>query len=254
MADHAVVVLIPHVSLALFAATLGSKSLPIQIRPLLRRVHRSVRRIGAEIGQKRFPFVRIFLDELLRVFKEDIRAMPFCRHWNTVVPVRAIKISIVPVVRGLPHSASAMAEHVLKAPVFRPIRIIVAKVPLPKHPRGIPGIAKDIPDRHFVLPQHRPAHNGVPDAGSIRPVPRNQGGAGGRAGRRDVIIVQPDRLAVQFVEVRCLNDRVAMCCNVPIALIICNHEDHIGFFLGDRRAHEGKSEAKHVKQSSLIHW
>ena len=62
-----------------------------------------------------------------------------------VVPVAAIKVSVIPVIGRLTDAAAAVPHDFAIAAIFRAIGIIVAQVPFAKHAGRVAGIGKNCP-------------------------------------------------------------------------------------------------------------
>ncbi len=164
---------------ALFGVGLGG---------FLRRMHRAVRGVGAEINEERLVAVLHLGDEALSIIKKHIGAKTLDRHGFAVVKIGAIKVGVVPKIGRLPHAATTVAQHFLKAAILRAVRIVVAQVPFAKHAGVVTAIAENPADGHLVMAQHRPAHDRVPHTGAIGPASSDQRRPRRRTRRRHVVI------------------------------------------------------------------
>lgn len=84
-----------------------------------------------------------------------------------------------------------------------------------------------LPDGHFVFTEHGAAHDGVPDAGSVGPVPGHERRPGGGAGGGNVVICQDGGFAVERVEVGSLDDGVAVAGEIAVALVVGDDDDDV---------------------------
>ena len=69
----------------------------------------------------------------------------------------------------------------------------------------------------------------MPDACAIGVMAGHQGCPGGSAGWADVVVCEPEALGVEFIDVRCLDLRIAVTAKISITLVIGNDDDDIGF-------------------------
>ena len=129
-----------------------------------------MRSVCCDVSQKWLAGSLLRPDELPGVVKPDIRAESLNSFWFRVVKVTAIEVGVVPEVRSLTDSTTAMPHDFIKAAIFRAERVVISQVPLTEHARGVAGFFEDLPHRDFVFTKHRPAHDGVPDTGAVGPV------------------------------------------------------------------------------------
>lgn len=177
----------------------------VEVSKLLGCVHRAVGGIGRDHSKKGLAGGSPRCDELPGRSKPDVGAVTvvFLRH--AIVPVGVVKVCIVPEVRRLSYATPSVPDHLVKAAFFRAIRVIVPEVPLPEKPSRIAGIGKNITHGDFIHPQHRAPLDGVPDSGAVCPVTGVEGAARRSAGRRHMVVLKPDTLSMQGIEVRGLN-------------------------------------------------
>ena len=162
-------------------------------------MHGSVGSICAEIYKKRFFAFLYFTNKALGIIKINITTETF--DWNcfTIMKVGAIEICIVPVVRCLAYSAATMSQDFLEPSIFRPVRIVITKVPLPKHARMITTIPKDLSNRYLVMTKHGTTHDSVPNSCSISPSACNKSSSSWRTGWCNMIICESNRFAVELI-------------------------------------------------------
>ncbi len=215
VSDHAVVV--GHVV----------RQVRVELGKALRRVHGPVRGVGGYVGEKRLGAVLVGQDETLGVVEKDVGAEPGRRLGLGVVEVGAVKVGVVPKIRRLAHAAAAVAQHLIEPAIFGPEGVVVAQVPFAEHPGHVAAVLEVLGQGHLVFADHGAAHDGVPDAGPVGPVTGQEPGAGWRARRRHVVILQPHRLAVELVQIRRFDDGIAMRGDVWVALIVGDDEDDV---------------------------
>ena len=114
-------------------------------------MHWAVRCIGGYVGEEWFAGFFLGLDEAGGVVKKDIGAESFDGCGFTVVPVRAIEVGVVPVVRCLADAATSVAQDFGEAAVFGSVWIVIAEVPFAEHAGGVAGVFEDFPDGDFIF-------------------------------------------------------------------------------------------------------
>ena len=86
------------------------------------------------------------------------------------MPVAAIEISIVPIVRCLSYAATAMSHHFCEPTIFWAERIVVTQMPLPEHSGSVSIVFENLPHGNFALTEHGSPHDGVPNTRTVGPV------------------------------------------------------------------------------------
>ena len=189
-----------------------------------------MRGVGREIEQERLR--PILFDEPHALTEPDVGAVALELFELPVPFVGVIEVVVAPVIRGLPNPAATMPDDILKAPVLRTMRSVVAEVPLADHPGHIAGAGKQVCDRLFV-----PVHHRAPRTGSVtRPctgvIAGHQRRARGRAERADMEIREAHGLGVEAIQIRRLEDRIPVTGQIAVALIVSHHEDDVGLARG----------------------
>src|SRR5210317_2249894 len=93
---------------------------------------RTMRGVGREIKQKRLR--AILFDETHALTEPDVSTVALEFLEFPVPFVGVIEVVVAPVIRGLTNPAATMPHDVLKAPVLRTMRCVVAEVPFADHP------------------------------------------------------------------------------------------------------------------------
>ena len=217
-------------------------------------MHGAVRRVGTEVHEERFFAVFHLGDEALGIIKKDISAKALRRHGFAVVKIGTIKVGVIPEIRRLAHAAATVSKHLLKAAILRAIRIVVAQVPFTEHTGMITAIAKNFADGHLIMAQHGTTHDRMPYAGAISPAAGDQCRPRRRTGRSHVVIREPHTVRMQLIQMRRLQDRVAMTRQIAIALVIGNHQHHVrpfGCLGSDHGKHESTEEEQFFHKSQF---
>ena len=113
----------------------------------------------------------------------------------------------------------------LESSIFRTEGKVCSQVPFAKDARGVTGVAEHISHRRNVRSQQRAATTDVDTSIACRIQPRQQLPSGWGTHRRDMKVRKSQTLFVQRVEVRRLQNRVAMRREFGVALII-GHDNH----------------------------
>ena len=98
-ASHVFVDVGDHPVVGLLAGLLSG----IHVEILLRAVERTVRGVGADVGEEGLLLGSALLDELDSVIEEDIRAESLGRNDHAIVEVVTVEVVIVPEVGSLAH-------------------------------------------------------------------------------------------------------------------------------------------------------
>ncbi len=145
------------------------------------------------------------------------------------MPVHVVEVIVAPVdVAGGRDGAVPVDDRFLESAVLRPVRVVVAQVPLAEDARPIAVVGEDVCHRRCAAGEEVHAVVGALDGDGAAVPARQQRRASRRALWRDVEIRQPDTFAVELVEIRRLDPPVAVACQVAVALIIGHDEDDIG--------------------------
>ena len=193
---------------------------------------RAVRRIGGDVQKEGSISVR--LNKTKALSEPHVRAVAFECLEGAVALVGIVEVIVSPVIRGLPHTTAAMPDHVLKPTILGTVRRIVTQMPLAHHASDIPVVSEQIRHSFLVRMHHRTSGAGAIGACTRRVMPGHQGRTRGRTERAHMEIGQAYGLAMQTIEIGCLEDWIAVTAQVAIPLIIGHHQDDIGPVHGSR--------------------
>ena len=98
-------------------------------------------------------------------------------------------------------------------------------MPFAKQPGAIAGPRQQLGDRDFVRPHQGSARKSVHDAGAVVVPTGHQARSGRRANRADIEVCAFDRSRGKAIDVRRLNNRVAVATEIAIGLIVGEDED-----------------------------
>ena len=125
--------------------------------------------ICGNVGKERLFGIRLLLDELMSLLKENVSTEAFGFFDLAIVKVGTIEVGVIPDIGSLTDAASAVAVNFFKATVFRTVRVVVTEVPFAEHCGGVIFL-KMLAEGDFIFTDHGTTHNGVPDTGAIGPV------------------------------------------------------------------------------------
>ena len=149
-----------------------------------------MRCIGSYIAKE--GIMLILIDERFCFIEPYIGAISFKLSVFSIIIVMIIKIIIVPVVIRIAYRASTMIDRLLKSHIQGSARIIIPQVPLTEHGSRITVIPEYFCHGFLILPQQRPAGNGMPDACPVIISAGQKSGSCRSARGRDMEICQPN--------------------------------------------------------------
>ena len=109
--------------------------------------------------------VLVTINEAHALPEPDIRAVAVELAWLAVDHVGIVKVIILPPVRHLADSASAMRNDLLEAPVLGAIRVVVAQMPFAEETGGVAVFGKHVGNGHFIATKERTPAYGMPHPG-----------------------------------------------------------------------------------------
>ena len=152
-----------------------------------------MRCIRRYVSEEWFLLLHTFANKFMTEFKKHIRTKTLGLNNFSIVEISAVKISVVPYIRCLPHSTASVTIHLGKSTILRTIRIIIAHMPLSKHSRLVSILFKELTQCTLIFPQHGATHNGMPHTSPVCPVTGHQGRPRRRTGGSYMIICKPER-------------------------------------------------------------
>ena len=198
--------------------------LPVFVRNPIR----AVRRIRRNVGEKRLIAPVAALHPSHRLLEPDIGAVAPVLLDLIPMAVMVVKI-VIPIVVGRGGDAEGgMVDRFMETAVLGPVGVVVAQMPLAEMTGVIAVVRQDIGHRRQVGAQQR-----TPHADERRPVAqsilaRHQLAARRRTHGRHVKIGQTHAVGVDAVQRRRLQNWIAQAGQVPVSLVIRQHEDDIG--------------------------
>ena len=205
-----------------------SRPLPLvrldELRPLDVRAVRGVRR---QVAEERLALLVPLLHPRGRGIEPQVRAVPGEALGPAVVEVAAVEQRVVELRRGVAHPEAEVVRRLLKPLVVRPVRVVVAQVPLAEQPRLVPRGREHLGRGWNARPEERP-----PGGDGRRAVPkrvhaRQQLPAGGGTHRGDVEVGKPNRFGGEPIEARRLQHRVAGVREVAHALVVGDDDQDV---------------------------
>ena len=180
--------------------------------------------IGGKIAHKWFILFRRFHHEPLGLIKKDIRAITLELFFLPVVHVDIVKIIVSPIGRNRRDGGGWIPNTFLKPSILRAVRIVGPEVPFTKNSGQITRVAKIIRHNRDFFSYQCPTATHIDRSitGGIQP--GEQLSTGRSTHRSNMIIRQTQALHMQPIEVRGLQDWIAMGRDLWITLIV-SHDD-----------------------------
>ena len=187
-----------------------------------------MRRVGGQIDEERPVLVRA--DELHRGVEEHVALVAGARRIlpATVVEEVVVDAVVAPVVGRTTGAAVAVAQPLVEPTVDRPVGVVRAQMPLAEVAGAVAVVAEDIGHRHFVVAEHVAPANGSPAAHTVGIAAGHQRGPSRRAIAVHMEVAEPHGFVGQAIQVRRLDDRIAVAAQVAVALIVGEQDDDIG--------------------------
>jgi hypothetical protein len=101
-----------------------------------------MRCVGRNVAEERS--LPIAFDKAEGFGKPDIGTVALIRLITILGPGGIIEVVVAPIVRCVAHPTSTVCHYFLKAPVLRPVRIVIAQMPFAKDPCTIAGAGEEI--------------------------------------------------------------------------------------------------------------
>ena len=158
---------------------------------------------------------------------EDVGAVALGFDPLGIVQQRGVEVAVVRRPGGLAEPAAGVDERLLEALIPGPHRVAVAQVPLAEDGGAVARGAQHFGQGDLVGVHHRPAQVRVGHAGAVVVAAGHQGRPRGRADRADVERRDLDALPGELVEVRRLDDGVAVNAQVAVALVVGHHQNNV---------------------------
>ena len=191
-----------------------------------------VRGVGGDIGEEGLARFPASVDPPGRLLVENIRAVPLRLHEGVVVQDCRVEVSVAGRVAtgagiGLPDAAAAMDENLVEAAVAGLILGFVAQVPFTEDAGGVTDGLQNLRERGRLQGESLTLQDGVGDAVLELVTAGQQTRPRRGAGGGDMKILKTHALGPQPVEVRRLEQRVAMRREVAVTLVVGQYEDNI---------------------------
>ena len=168
-----------------------------------------------------FSFLMRF-DELDRLGKPNISAVPLKLLGLAVHKVGVIKVVIPPGIRGIADAAATVVDAEVETTLKGPQGRCVAQVPFPQMCRGISNLAQSLGQRELILSEEGVTANGVPNAGRIGVVAGEQSRSRRRASSPTVMVGELDGVGriCQLIEMGGADVLIARVAQLAIPLVV----------------------------------
>ena len=180
----------------------------VGLAELLRNQIGRVRSVRRDVGEE--GLVLAIDDPFDRFVEEDVRAIAVVLLLHAVVEEDRIEVVGAGRIGRLADAAALMHEGLLEALINAAERKVVTEVPFAEDSGAVADVAQHFRDRDFGRSHQGAAKVGVDYAGAIVVAPGHQRGPGRRADRRNVESRHLDALGGQPIEVRGVEDRIAV--------------------------------------------
>ena len=176
-----------------------------------------MRIVGGDVAEK--GPLAVLADPLHGLVEEDIRPVTAVRFLPAVAQQHRIVVMVLGIALG--------REGDIEAPLFRAVTAPGPEMPFAENPRRVTGFFQHLGQGdgrggHVVFRFPRPG-----DAAAELVVSSHELGAGGSAGRRDVIIGETQTFAVEAVEVGRFEDGIAGGFDLTPASVVAEDEDDV---------------------------
>ena len=183
-------------------------------------------RIGWQVQKE--GTLAVSLDELRCQPEKDVRTVPAVSGRLILRIVVIVEVVVAPVVRRLGDASTAADHGLVEAPIRGPHRVVLAEVPFSEDAGAVTVPMKDVSHGRNAGAKDGPASGGRRYRVAQGVLPCEQSGTGRRAQGVGMVIGETHALAMQTVQVRSPQPRVAMAVEVTIPLIIGHHHDDVG--------------------------
>ena len=193
--------------------------------------------VGCKINEERLVVGNISLgfsflvrfDELDRLGKPNVRAIPLKLLGLAIYKVCVIKVVIPPGIRGVADAAATVVDAEVEATLKGPQGRCVAQVPFSQMCRGISNLAQSLGQRELVLSEEGVAANGMPNAGRIGVVAGEQPRSRRSASRPTVVVGELDGVGriCQLIEMGGADVLIARVSQLAVPLVVSEDEDYI---------------------------
>ena len=161
-------------------------------------------------------------DELDRLGKPNISAVPLKLLGLAVYKVGVIKVVIPPGIRSVADAAATVVDAEVETTLKGPQGRCVAQVPFPQMCRGISNLAQSLGQRELILSEEGVTANGVPNAGRIGVVAGEQSRSRWSASSPRVMVGELDGVGriCQLIEMGGADVLIARVAQLAIPLVI----------------------------------
>ena len=192
-----------------------------------------MRSVGREVTEERLVFLRAGLNPLLGFPEKHVGAVATGLHEAAVAANDWVKVTIVRRIAAaagvaLANAARPMDKDSIKAPLTGLIGVFVTQMPLAKDAAGVAGSLEQLRQRGGREGQPLPLMNRVGHTRAKLMSAGHQGRPGWSTGGADMKLGQPHALVTQPVELRCLENGIAVAADIAIALVVSHHIDDVG--------------------------
>ena len=200
------------------------------------RVERRMRRIRAQIEEE--WLLTAFINKGHRLVKINILAEALARHPLVITNNIHVEMLARPLLIGRGPIEAALMRRIARA---------VAQVPFTNPAGLVAGALQNLRQRHRFLKKVLARFERVRDAVAKFMHAGQQRRTGRRTGRTDIKMIEAHTFIMHAIQIRCLQNRMAVATDIPITLIIGQNENNVWLLNGDI-ARNGRQTATDRRQ------
>ena len=208
--------------------------------------------IRGDVGEERFVSLLLCSHPNDGLVEKNISAVTFSFFECPVVKNRRIEIFIVGGIAttsriGLTNPTCTMDEHLIKASFVGPVGGLIAQMPFAKYPGGVVCGFQNLGKGDGFGVKPFPFENSVGDTIFEFMPARHKCRASRGTGGAHMKIGETNTLRMKLIEVWCFKNRIAMGCDIAIALIIGHYDDDVAWGFRKKCSAKGQSDKRKHK-------
>ena len=228
---------------------IGHAGIAVLLRIAVRHQVPEVGRVGRNVAEE--GFVAVLADEADGLIEPHVGTVSLVKLPMPVVHVDVVETVVAPVVGILPDTAAPVDDALLEAAEHRMVGVAVTEMPLAENARAVAVLAEELGDGRLLVVHDRAALQRMPYPRAGAVAARHQRRTRRRTRGVGMEVRQPHRLAVEPVDIRRADIRIAVAGHVAVALIVGKHQHHVGLPVLRRGC--GRGQTHRSKQNLPFH-